>query len=121
MKKKGGTVNIKFACSGCKKRKVTYHTSTNDLTGIPNLSLSLRVACIAAGCQYATYDKIFKHYLGMHTVNFNQFYHTLELMAMAPHVESMLKEQCEEAKQEMKSMPKDRVGSGHRGRWCVAN
>ena len=48
----------------------------------------------------------------MHIVNSKQFYDTLELMA--PHVESMLNEQCEEAKQEMKSMPQGKVGSWSR-------
>ena len=112
LEKKGGTAKIEFACSKCCKRKVTFHTSSNNLTGIPNLSLSLRVACIAAGCQYATYEKIFMRYLGMHVVNQKQFYQTLEIMA--PYVESILKEQCEEAKQEMKSMPQGDVGSWSR-------
>ena len=108
----GGTAELEFTCSGCNKRKVILSSPSNDLTDIPNLSLALRVSCIAAGCRYATYDKIFRRYLGMHTVSANQYYHTLELLY--EHVTSMLQDMCDEAKQQMKDMPQDHLGSWSR-------
>ena len=65
---KGGSAKIDFKCSGCNKRKVTFNSSINsNAHGIPDLSLALRVASIAAGCRFATYDKLFHRYLGANT------------------------------------------------------
>ena len=66
---KGGSAKLEFKCSGCNKRKATFNSSSSsNAHGIPDLSLALRVASIAAGCRFATYNKLFHHYLGANTV-----------------------------------------------------
>ena len=68
------------------------------------------MAFIAAGCSYAQYEKVLVHAVGMPAaVSARQFYTTLELMY--PHVQNMVDEQCELAKQKMKEKPAAELGS----------
>ena len=67
------------------------------------------MAFIAAGCSYAQYEKVLVHAVGMPAVSARQFYTTLELMY--PHVQNMVDEHCELAKQKMKEKPAAELGS----------
>ena len=112
LKGKGGTAKLEFKCSGCNERKIVLNSSSSsNAHGIPDLSLALRVASIAAGCRYATYDKMFRC-MAMNTVTSNHFHHTFELLYEP--VKELLDEMCEAAKQEMKDMPQSELGSWSR-------
>lgn len=106
---KGGGLYLEFNCSGCTNRKTKFSSALDAKKDPFDIGLALRVACISAGCTHATYQKIFKRYLGMHMSNQEVFLKTVE--EMYPHVRAILNEMCTDAKQQMKEMPQDQVGS----------
>ena len=106
----GGAVDIDYDCTGCLERQLTFSSSALcEASGQNVVRLALQVAFIAAGCSYAQYKKVLAHTLGMPAVSARQFYTTLELMH--PHVQNMVDEQCELAKQKMKEKPAAELGS----------
>ena len=50
---------------------------------------------------------MFKLYLGMDTINEDSFYDVIKLMH--PHVQDILDEMCEAAKEEMKAVPAEQL------------
>ena len=90
--------------ASCLERCLTFSSSALcEASGQNVVRLALQVAFIAAGCSYAQYGKVLAHTLGMPAVSARHFYTTLELMY--PHVQNMVDEQCELAKQKMKEKP----------------
>ena len=73
------------------------------------ISLCVQVAFIIAGCTHATYYKTLQHSLGIAAVSMPVFMRTIELMF--PIVNKMLDELCETAKQEMRDMGAEQLGS----------
>ena len=69
----------------------------------------MQVAFIIAGCTHMTYYKVLQQALGLDAVSFHTFQSTIE--RMYPVVKSMVDSMCDEAKQEMKSMDQDILGS----------
>ena len=113
LKGRGGTARLDFKCSGCGSRELTLDSSSSsNVSRIPNLSLALRVASIAAGCRYAVYDKMFHKYMGMDTVSHRCFHNTFKLLYRP--VKELLDAMCEAAKQQMKDMPQNQLGSWSR-------
>ena len=74
-----------------------------------NISMSVQVAFILAGCTHATYYKTLRRALGIKAVNERVFMRTIELMY--PVVKAMLDEVCEVSKQEMKEKGEEELGS----------
>ena len=110
MKGRGGTARLDFKCSGCGSRELTLDSSSSsNVSRIPDLSLALRVASIAAGCRYAVYDKMFHKYMGMNTVSHRCFHNTFKQLYRP--VKELLDAMCEAAKQQMKDMPQNQLGS----------
>lgn len=108
----GGAAAIVFACTGCGV-SVDYASSAmcKD-TRHSVVTLSLRLAALLAGLGFAGYHKLFGRYLGMSTLSDRSFYHVIEIAY--PHVQSILDEICEEAKEEMKEIPSSELGSWQR-------
>ena len=106
----GGAVEIQYSCTGCVDRHVQFDSSTfHEASQQTVLSLTLQVAFVAAGCRYSQYKKVLAHSLGMYAVRPERFYETLK--CMYPHVKSMVDEQCELAKEQMKLKPVAELGS----------
>ena len=100
----GGSVEVQYDCTGCTQRRVSFSSSAHhEASKQTVLGLTLQVAFIAAGSNYAQYQKVLGHALGMFAVSPWQFYETLK--CMYPHVKSMLDTQCELAKKAMKLKP----------------
>ena len=106
----GGCLEMNYDCTGCVERRLTFASSAlHEASKQTVVSVALQVGFVAAGCSHAQYRKVLAHALGMHGVSFGQFYKVLKMMH--PVVEQILDEQCERAKQEMKSKPDGDFGS----------
>ena len=82
-----------------------------ELVNTSEISVCVQVAFILAGCTHATYYKTLQHALGIEAV-MDSFLTTIK--CMYPIVKSMVDEMCETAKQQMKSMCDDELGSWKR-------
>ena len=110
----GGAIEVHFDGSGCDRRHVTYSASAwHDLMKQHTLSLSLQVACIAAGLSYAQYKRMFGGGLGVKCVTSKTFLRTAKQLFSPTN--GLLQQQCSLAKAEIKS--KD---SKELGRWQPA-
>ena len=106
----GGAISLLYACSVCAVKGAVFEASVKyPLGNMSNVSMSLQVAFIVAGCTHATYYKTQRHALGIKAVTEPVFRRTIELMY--PVVKAMLDEVCEIAKQEMKEKHEDELGS----------
>ena len=117
----GGALEIKYVCNGCWDRTLSFSSSSKhvvsrqgqQLTSVRTIaSLALQVAHFVFGSSYRQYFKIVKLALGMPAVVPDTFYHVIEIVYK--HVEDMLKEQTNEALEEMKAMDPDEIGSFRR-------
>ena len=109
----GGAVSIGYTCNGCVSQTALLETSAKyELTSTSEISTAVQVAFIVAGCTYTTYYKTLKHALGIDAVEWHQFQSTIA--RMYPIVKLMVDTMCEEAKQEMKDMDQDELGSWSR-------
>ena len=106
----GGAISISYACSVCAVKGAVFESSVKyPLGNMSNISMSIQVAFILAGCTHATYYKTLRRALGIKAVNERVFMRTIELMY--PVVKAMLDEVCEVAKQEMKEKGEEELGS----------
>ena len=109
----GGSVVVKFSCTGCSERMLNLVSSAEISSSRHTVcSLALQVAFIAGGCMHSQYSKILKQNLGMSVVNATSFYETIKLLH--PIVKTMLTEMCNNAKNEMKMLDSSVVGSWQR-------
>ena len=93
-------------------REVFLNSSALDISGNryrSPLGVTLQVAIVCSGCMYAHYFRTLCLSLGMSTVREPTFFKTLRVMF--PHVEKLLSEQCEDAKQHMRSLGEATLGS----------
>ena len=106
----GGAVSIKYNCNGCGKHEAHFETSSkNELYNTSDISISVQVAFIVAGCTHTTYYKILKHALGIDAVQWTTFQSTIKRMFLA--VQEMVDRMCEEAKIDMKAKNQYELGS----------
>ena len=90
-----------------------FETSSKyELTNTSEISVAVQVAFIVAGCTHATYWKTLKHALGIDAVHMSAFLFTIE--RMYPVVNQMVDKICDEAKQKMRGMDQDKLGSWSR-------
>ena len=112
----GGAVSISYMCSGCVTQNVMLDTKfTSNICS--EISVSIQVAFIVAGCTHATYTRALKHALGIDTVNMDTFLKTIQ--RMYPVVKGFLDEMCDAAKDEMKQMVQSELGSWSRAVTCA--
>ena len=109
----GGAISVSYTCSGCASHSALFETSSKyELTNTSEISVAVQVAFIVAGCTHATYWKTLKHALGIDAVHMSAFLSTIE--RIYPVVKQMVDEMCDKAKQEMKNMDQDKLGSWSR-------
>lgn len=117
----GDAVSIKYTCNGCVCQSTLFETSSKyELTGSCEISVVVQVAFIVAGCTHVTYYKVLQQALGLGAISWDTFQSTIERMYI-PSSDSM----CDKAKQVMKSMNQDKLGSwscavtSARGTWMT--
>ena len=76
------------------------------------VSYAIRIAAFASGIGFAGYHKLFGRHLGMNVTTDKMFHRVIE--EAYPHITAMLHEACELGKEEMKSLPSDKLGSWQR-------
>ena len=76
------------------------------------VSYALRIAAFASGIGFAGYHKLFGRHLGMSVTSAPMFHKIIE--EVYPHIIEMINEVCELGKDEMKSLPSDKLGSWQR-------
>ena len=109
----GGALSVSYTCNGCAAHSALFETSSKyELANTSEISVAVQVAFIVAGCTHATYFKTLKHALGIDAVHMSTFLSTIE--QMYPVVKQMVDEICNEAKQDMKQMDQDKLGSWSR-------
>ena len=109
----GGAVVVHIACSGCGVQ-VDFASSSMSATESRRnvVSYAIRIAAFASGIGFTGYHKLFGHHLGMNVTTDKMFHRAIE--EAYPHITAMLDEVCELGKEEMKSLPSDKLGSWQR-------
>jgi len=104
---------VHISCSGC-GTQIQYASSAMSVTESRRnvVSYALRIGAFASGIGFAGYHKLFGRYLGMSITTDKMFCHVIE--KAYPHITEMLDEVCELGKEEMKSLPSDKLGSWKR-------
>ena len=94
----GGAISVFYACNGCVTKFAEFESSPkfSGIGRMTEISMSVQVAFIVAGCTHATYYKVLKNYDAV------LFAYTIQLLH--PVVSKMLEELCAEAKLEMRNM-----------------
>ena len=115
----GGAISINCLCNGCKCKGVVFKSGYpyNMAPRTNEISMSVQLAFIIAGCTHATDYKTLQHAIGIKAVSSSAFIATIE--RAHPIVTSMVDEVCEEAKKQMKAMPDGELGSWKRAVTCA--
>ena len=101
----GGAARLTFNCDGRQKQLITFDTC-RMVDNKSEVSRTLHVAFIISGCIYATYTKVLRHSLGIHSYDFNE---TIRLMH--PVVKEMVDKMCTEARETRKKKNPSEYGS----------
>lgn len=108
----GGALSINFGCNGCTGRLISFDSTTRllmDNTRRNQVSLALHLAMYLAGCHYDKISKSLKLGLGLQVLHETNFYEIIK--TIYPITKDMLEDMCNEAKDEMKAIPDDALGS----------
>lgn len=109
----GGAIKIKIQCSGCWITTIDYKSSQLATESRRHLvSLSLCLAFLVSGHGYASYRKTLGRGLGLATLTEKPFLEVIDLAF--PHIQAILDQMCEDAKQTMKDQPQGQLGSWSR-------
>ena len=104
----GGAARLRFNCDGCQKQQITFATC-RMVDNKSEISRALHVAFIISGCIYATYTKVLRHSLGIHSTYYVDYNETIHFMY--PIVKQMVDEMCAEGREAMKKS-RSEYGSG---------
>ena len=109
----GGALSITYACNGCANQWALFETSSKyELDCATEISVAAQVAFIIAGCTHMTYYKVLKHALGIEAVSWPMFDSTIK--RMYPIVKEMVDKMCDDAKDDMRRMDQNELGSWNR-------
>ena len=109
----GGAVSITYNCTECIGQMAVFETSSKyELGNTTEVSIAVQVAFIIAGSTHMTYYKTLKHALGIKAVPWEYFQSTIKLLY--PIVKAMVDRMCEDAKDDMRHMDQDELGSWSR-------
>ena len=109
----GGSINITFTCNGCQLRTVQFKGSAlleNSRRTV--VGLALVVAFIVTGHGFSKFNKTLNQCLGIQAVSKNRFYEVIT--KMYTHVQDILNDMCNEAKENMKAIDRGILGSWER-------
>ncbi len=106
----GGTIVVTYNCSECGQHPIDFTTNKpiKDSTR-SEVATALQVAFIISGGTHATYRHVTYHGLGMEAFGNSVFASVIESLYYV--VKQMVDDLCEEAKDEMKSMDPNALGS----------
>ena len=108
----GGEILLKFGCSGCENRPLVFESSALlEQTQRTLIGFALQVAFVAGGCMHSQYHKVLGA-LGMKSFGHKTFDETVKRMSMP--VLELLRDQCKEAKDDMRALPATQLGSWER-------
>ena len=109
----GGAVSICYNCTGCVSQIAVFETSAKyELDNTTEVSIAVQVAFIIAGSTHMTYYKTLKHALGINAIPWQNFQSTIR--KLHPIVKAMVDRMCEDAKDDMRHMNQDELGSWSR-------
>ena len=109
----GGAIHLKFACSGCENRHMLFQSSVLlEQSQRTLIGFALEVAFIVGGCTQSQYRRVLRNALGINCFGHSTFDDAFKLMYKP--VLQLLREQCDEAKAEMKALPSTDIGSWKR-------
>ena len=102
-----------FKCSGCWIEELTYQSSQLASESRRQMaSLALCLAFFISGHGFAAYRKTLGKGLGLGVVTENPY---LKIVGLAlPYIKEILDEMCEEAKEQMRSISDEELGSWER-------
>ena len=110
---RGGTINVTFACTGCKTRELNFKGSAiveNSKRTV--IGLALAVFFIIAGHGFAKFNKTLNQCLGINALSKNRFYKVIKLMYHPMY--DIVNKMCEEEKEKMKGLNDMELGSWKR-------
>ena len=103
----GGGILLKYGCSGCDNRPLVFQSSTLlEQTQHTLIGFAMQVAFVAGGCMHSQYHKVLG-VLGMKSFGHKTFDETIKQMSMP--VLELIRDQCKEAKDDMKALPATQV------------
>ena len=106
----GGTMNVTFACNGCKLRNANFYGSTLvEGSKRTVVGLALAVAFFITGHGYAKFSRTLRQCLGISCIFKNPYYETIKLVYLK--VTEILNGMCDEGKDRMKDMDSGEMGS----------
>ncbi|XP_064382851.1 uncharacterized protein LOC135331569 isoform X2 [Halichondria panicea] len=109
----GGAATITYNCDGCRGQELTLDTCKVQEDGRNSeITRALHVAFIISGCTFTTYTKVLRYSLGIQSTYDDRFQDTIR--TMHPVVKKMVDEMCTEAKEAMKQMKPEELGSWKR-------
>ena len=109
----GGSMNVTFACNGCKLRTVNFCGSALvEGSKRTVVGLALAVAFFITGHGYAKFSRTLRQCLGISCISKNPYYETIKLVY--PKVTEILNGMCDEEKERMKQMSNGQLGSWKR-------
>ena len=73
----------------------------------PDIGFAMQVAFVAGGCMHSQYHRVLSLSLGMKSFGYNTFNETVEQMSMP--VLELLRDQCKEAKDDMRALPATQI------------
>ena len=109
----GGAILLKFGCSGCENRPIVFQSSALlEQTQRTLIGFAMQVAFVAGGCMHSQYHRVLGLSLGMNCFNHQMFDETIKRISKP--VLELLREQCAEAKDDMRALPPTQLGSWER-------
>ena len=109
----GGSMNVTFSCNSCIFRNISFQASAMvEGSKRTVVGLALAVAFVISGHGFAKFSKSLQVFLGISVLSKNRYYEVIKLIY--PHITEILDEMCSDAKEEMKSMESDDLGSWKR-------
>ena len=109
----GGAATITYNCDGCRGQELTLDTCKVQEDGRNSeITRALHVAFIISGCTFTTYTKVLRYLLGIQSTYDDRFQETIRIMH--PVVKEMVDEMCTEAREAMKQMEPEELGSWER-------
>ena len=109
----GGGLSVRFKCTGCTQRSLTFHSSTLlEGTKRSSVGVAIAVAFLASGHTWAEYSETLEGRLGISALSDKPYASVMDMCA--PHVRSILQEMMDSCKEGCREIPADELGSSQR-------
>ena len=108
----GGSARVEYICSGCRAEHLQFDSSTYVLDSRRHVSLAVALAFLLTGHTHSGYHNTLARGLGIPAIHHTTFYDVVKDSYM--YIKRMLDNICSLAKDEMKCLSPDTLGSWHR-------